>query len=375
MGTAPVLPDDHDRSGERGLDQIAVDIAVRLGFLGLFAYFSLTLLRPFLPILLWSVVLAVIFHPAIVWLKGRLGGRAWLASACLTLFGLAIVLGPTTVLVSSLIRSLEYLAHMLGTGRPDLPPPPEARIEVPIVGDELTDAWDLASSNVEEFMGRYGKALLGAGEWMLHIVAGVAGSILVILLAVLIAAFLYVPGPKLVEGVRSFARRVVGGRGAGFVDLAGVTIRNVARGVIGIALIQSLLVGFGLIVAQVPAAGLLTLAVLVLAILQIGSVPVVLPLLIWAWLHMGTASALFLTLYMIPVSIIDNVLKPILMGKGLPTPMLVILAGVIGGTISYGLIGPFFGPIVLAVFYELLIFWVEGGGSDETPPAPGGTAG
>ena len=127
---------------------------------------------------------------------------------------------------------------------------------------------------------------------------------------------------------------------------------------IGVAIIQALLVGLGLIVAQVPAAGLLTLAVLVLAILQIGSAPVVLPLLIWAWFAMGWLPALLLTLYLIPVSVADNLLKPVLMGKGLHTPMLVILVGVIGGTISYGLIGLFLGPIVLAVFYDLLIFWV-----------------
>ena len=174
----------------------------------------------------------------------------------------------------------------------------------------------------------------------------------------MIAGFLYVPGPRLVAGFRLFAQRVIGSRGSGFVDLAGATIRNVARGVIGVAIIQALLVGLGLIVAQVPAAGLLTLAVLVLAILQIGSAPVVLPLLIWAWFAMGWLPALLLTLYLIPVSVADNLLKPVLMGKGLHTPMLVILVGVIGGTISYGLIGLFLGPIVLAVFYDLLIFWV-----------------
>ena len=166
------------------------------------------------------------------------------------------------------------------------------------------------------------------------------------------------PGPKLVAGFRLFARRVIGSRGSGFVDLAGATIRNVARGVIGVAIIQALMVGLGLIVAQVPAAGLLTLAVLVLAILQIGSAPVVLPTLIWAWFATGWLPALLLTLYLIPVSVADNILKPVLMGKGLSTPMLVILVGVIGGTISYGLIGLFLGPIVLAVFYDLLIFWV-----------------
>jgi predicted PurR-regulated permease PerM len=141
-----------------------------------------------------------------------------------------------------------------------------------------------------------------------------------------------------------------------------------------VAAIQALLIGVGLLVAGVPAAGLLTMAVLVLAILQIGSGPVVLPLLIWAWIQMPTPQALLLTAYMVPVSLIDNVLKPLLMGKGLPTPMLVILMGVIGGTISYGLIGLFLGPIVLAVFYELVVYWVAAERPAAVPPAaPGGS--
>ena len=158
--------------------------------------------------------------------------------------------------------------------------------------------------------------------------------------------------------MRAFAERVVGPRGSAFVDLAGVTIRNVARGVIGVALIQALLIGFGLIVAEVPAAGLLTLAVLVLGILQVGAAPVVIPLLIWVWATRDTTPALLLTLYLIPAMLADNALKPLLMRKGLETPVLVILAGVIGGTISYGLIGLFLGPVVLAVFYDLLRFWM-----------------
>ena len=148
----------------------------------------------------------------------------------LTLFGLAVVLGPTTILVSSLIRSLEPLAHLLGTGRLDLPPPPAALAEIPVVGDDIAAAWTLASTNLEQFIGRYGKALLGAGEWVVRLVAGLAGSILVILVAVGIAGFLYVPGPKLVAGFRLFAQRVIGSRGSGFVDLAGATIRNVRAG-------------------------------------------------------------------------------------------------------------------------------------------------
>jgi len=360
------VPPEDEAKGPRSPEQVAVDLAVRLGLLALFAYFALTLVRPFIPLLLWSVILTVAFYPVYAWLRGRLGGRSWPAALALTVFGVLIVIGPLTVLLSSLIESLEALRRYVGPQRVDLPPPPPVLMDLPVVGEQLSDAWALASSNLESFLGQYGRPLLSVGEWTLHAVAGLAGSVILVLAAVIISGFLYGPAPRMTTAARRFAERVMGPRGSAFVDLAGATIRNVARGVIGVALIQSLLIGFALIVAEIPAAGLLTLAVLVLGILQIGSGPVVIPLLIWAWMARDAGPALFLTLYMIPASLIDNVLKPMLMGKGLRTPVLVILAGVIGGTITYGLVGLFLGPVVLAVFYDLLRFWV-----DEEPEPPG----
>jgi predicted PurR-regulated permease PerM len=364
-----VLPEEETRP-PRTPERVAVDLAVRLGLLAVFAYFALSLVRPFIPLLLWSVILTVAFYPVFGRLKAGLGGRSWLAALLLTAFGVGIVVGPTTILLSSLLESLEVLRRHVGADRIDLPPPPQGLIELPVIGDEAADAWTLASSNLEDFLTQYGRPILNVGEWTLHAAADLAGSVILVLAAVIISGFLYGPAPRLAAGVRHFAVRVVGARGSAFVDLAGITIRNVARGVIGVALIQSLLIGFALIVAEVPAAGLLTLAVLVLGILQIGSGPVVIPLLIWAWVTRETMPALFLTLYMIPASLIDNALKPILMGKGLTTPALVIFAGVIGGTISYGLIGLFLGPVVLAVFYDLLRFWVAD--DPAAPERPGG---
>ena len=176
---------------------------------------------------------------------------------------------------------------------------------------------------------------------------------LLLCVSVIIAGFLYVSGPQLAQGGRAFAERVVASRGAAFVDLAGLTIRNVSRGVIGVAAIQALLAGIVMVGAGIPGAGLLAFAVLVLCIVQIGPAPVLLPLLIWAWMALATGPALVLTLLLVPIMLLDNVLKPLLMGRGLRTPTLVILIGVIGGTITHGLIGLFLGPVVLSVLYEL----------------------
>ena len=148
-------------------------------------------------------------------------------------------------------------------------------------------------------------------------------------------------------------------RGEELVDQAGATIRAVSRGVIGISVLQALLAGIGLMVAGVPQASLITFAVLILGIIQIGPTIVIVPVIIWSWLTMETTSALLFTIYMVPVNLLDNLLRPLVMGRGLKTPILVILIGVIGGTLAYGITGLFLGPIVLAVIWELIVEWIK----------------
>jgi predicted PurR-regulated permease PerM len=177
--------------------------------------------------------------------------------------------------------------------------------------------------------------------------------------AIIVAGFLFSPAPLLLEAVRKFSRRVASGRGEEFVRLAGATIRSVSRGVIGISVLQALLAGVGLLVAGIPGASVLTFAILILGIIQIGPSLVIVPLIIWVWFSMETSAAVLFTAYMVPVNLLDNILRPLVMGHGLSTPMPIILFGVIGGTISYGITGLFLGPIVLAVFWELLSAWLR----------------
>ncbi len=206
--------------------------------------------------------------------------------------------------------------------------------------------------------------------------------------AIVIAGFLFIPGPSLVVSTRLIFRRLATEHGDEFLDLVGSTIRNLARGVIGVALLQALLAGLGLIVAGVPAAGLISLLVLILGIIQVGSALVVVPVVIWSFFSMDPTAAILLAVYMVPVSLMDNFLRPLIMSRGLKTPMLVILIGLMGGILAYGLIGLFLGPIVLAVAWELLSLWqrpndglVENApvnaarGEDSTGPRPAPSAG
>jgi predicted PurR-regulated permease PerM len=356
------------------LEASATDFVVRLAFLGLFAWWSLELVRPFVPIVIWAILLAVALYPAYAWLARRLADRRGLAAVLLTLIALATVLGPVSVLAASLAESVQWLASGLDSGTLKIPPPPAALDEWPVVGKQIDEAWTLAANNLDDAVLRYGPAVLPAGGSVLGKIAALGADVLKFVASVVIAGFLFLPGPRLAAGARAFASRLIAPRGAHFVDLAGATIRNVSRGVIGVALLQSLLAGVILYLAGIPGAGLIAFGVLILCIVQIGPAPILLPVLIWIWMIHPTAFALVLTLLLVPVGLLDNVLKPILMARGLTTPMLVILTGVIGGTLTHGLVGLFLGPVVLSVFYELVVAWTRlGEVPPPRPPASGAT--
>jgi predicted PurR-regulated permease PerM len=339
------------------------DLAIRLAVVGLFAYWSLTLIAPFALILIWAVILVVALYPVYTGLRALLGGRGGLAATLITLVGLAAIIGPLAMISLNFAEVAQGLFARLGEGTLTVPPPSEAVRDWPIIGERLHAGWTLASANVEEALKRFGPSLLEAGGAALGKVAAIWIGILVFAVSVLVAGFLFGPGPRLAQAIKGFASRISPDRGASFVDLAGATIRNVSRGVIGVALLQSFLTGLILMLFDVRGAGALALLVLLLCIVQVGPVLVLLPVIIWAWTAMSTGSALLLTLLLVPIVVIDNVLKPIVVARGLSTPMLVIFLGVLGGTLSYGLIGLFLGPIVLSVFYDLLVVW----GRSEAP--------
>jgi predicted PurR-regulated permease PerM len=247
----------------------------------------------------------------------------------------------------------------LESGVVSIPPPIETVKKWPLIGEPLFEFWELASNNLKAALIKVAPHLKPLGSSLLGVAGSAGAGILQFFASVIIAGFLLSPGPSLVEAVAAFLRRLVSKRGDEFLQLAGATIRNVSQGVIGVSLLQALLAGIGLTAASVPGAGLIALFVLVLGIIQIGPSIILIPVIIWSWMTMGTTTALIFTAYMVPVNLIDNILRPIIMSRGLTTPMLVIIIGAIGGTLSNGIIGLFVGPIVLAVAWDLLVTWVR----------------
>ena len=342
------------RSGET-----FIQLAIRLGLLAFLIYWTFILIRPFVPILAWSIVLAVALYPVFNLLSKSLGGRPKLAAAILTVINLGIVIGPATWLGLSAVEGVKDLAANLSAGNLAVPSPPTGVKDWPVIGPQFFELWNQASSNIRAALREVAPHLKPLAGIMLGL-AGEAGvGTLKFLLSVALAGFLFPYGSQLVAAGRGFLYRIVPEQSEHFLELAGTTIRAVSQGVIGVAIIQSLLAGLGFKLAGIPGAGLLAFAVMILAIVQIGAAIVLVPVIIWIWIDKDFTTAILLTVFLCIVGILDNILKPLVMGRGLTTPTLVILVGVIGGTLAHGIVGLFIGPIILSVAWELTVAWIR----------------
>jgi predicted PurR-regulated permease PerM len=341
---------------------------IRLGLLALLMIRTFIVIRPFVPVLAWSAVLAVAFYPVFNWLAKLLGGRPSTAAAILTIVNLGIVIGPATWLGVSAVDGVRELAGELTAGDMVIPSPPEQVKDWQLVGPQLYEIWSRASDNIRTVLREVAPYLKPLAGTMLALAGSAGVGTLKFLLAVLVAGFLFSYGPQLVAGGKRFLSHIVPEQSEHFVELAGATIRAVSQGVIGIAVVQALLSGIGFKMAGIPSAGLLAFAVMLLTIVQIGSAIVLLPVMIWIWMDKDFTTALLLTVFLSIVGVLDNILKPLVMGRGLATPTLVIFIGVIGGTLAHGIVGLFIGPIILSVAWELMAAWMR---EDRAKTAPG----
>jgi predicted PurR-regulated permease PerM len=349
----------------RSGDEIT-QLAVRLTLLGFLLYWSFIIVRPFIPILAWSMVLAVALYTPFNWLSLHLGNRPKLAALIITIINLAIIIGPVTWLGLGLIDGLQSFADRLDSGAFGVPFPPDSVKEWPLVGAQIYGLWDHASTNLRVALREIAPHLKPLAGPALAFAGSAGVGTLKFVLSVVLTGFLFLYGPALVAATRKIQARLVAQRSQDFVALAGLTIRTVSQGVIGVAVLQSLLAGIGLKLAGVAHAGVLAFAVLILAILQIGAAIVLIPVIIWVWATKEFTAALLLTIYFLIVGLADNVLRPLLMGRGLSTPMLVIFIGVLGGMLAHGIVGLFVGPIILAVAWELMMAWIR---EDQFSPA------
>ncbi|HBH47824.1 MAG TPA: AI-2E family transporter [Bacteroidales bacterium] len=338
--------------------QNIMDITIRLGLLLLIIAWCIVLLLPFASVIVWGIILALAAYPLFNVLSKKFGGRSKLAAAAIVLMGLLLIAIPAWLFLDSVIAGVSTIRDSFESNNITLAVPNEKIASWPLIGEKLYAFWLDASKNIEATLTKYSSQLIKIGNRFFEQLLGISGSILQMIVATIIAGVLLLAkGTE--ETSKAFFRKVAGTRGDEFLAVTQKTVNNVVKGVFGVALIQSTLVGVGFILAGVPYAGLWTLLVLILAILQMPAILVVLPVVLYLFSEMNVGPAILWTIYLLLAGAADNILKPILLGKGAPVPMLVIFLGVLGGFITSGFLGLFTGAIVLSIGYKLFISWLD----------------
>jgi len=317
-------------------------------------------LRPFLAATVWATMLVIATWPLLLKVEAALGGRRGWAVALMTVVLLVLVMLPLSMAINAIVAHADLIATL-----PDaaanlrVSPPPAWLSGIPLLGAPAVEGWQrLAESSAEDIVQLLRPYIRTITQWLIDVVGGFGGVVVHLLLTIGIAALLYAKGETTADWCRGFGHRLADRQGEEVTILAGQAIRSVALGVVVTALAQSLVAGLGLALAGVPQAGLLTAITLLLCIAQLGPALVVVPAAIWLFASGATWPGIILVAFGVPALVMDNVLRPILIRRGADLPLLLILAGVIGGLLAFGLLGLFLGPVILAVTYTLLQHWI-----------------
>jgi len=347
------------------MNQIAktplIDTILRIAILFVLIAWCIGIILPFVEPVIWGAIIAVALHPFFAMVKRWLGNRNMLAGVVVTLLMLVVLLLPTVLLVKSLVEGIQGLATQLKEQTLVIPPPDPSVAGWPLIGKPISEIWLLASQSLESAITTYKDPISKLGMAILGHLGGVGKGLLMFFISVIIAGAFLVKDDGSVNFVRRLVHRLAGEGSDEMLPVTGATIKNVAKGILGVAFFQFLAAGTVFVVASVPFAGLWAFGVLIFAILQLPSIIVILPVIIYLFTVKALMPSILWTVALLAIGLSDNVLKPLLMGKGSSVPMLVIFLGAIGGFIFSGLIGLFTGAIVLSIGYNLMMHWLGEG--------------
>jgi len=338
-----------------------LDVLIRAGLVGALAVLCYLVFAPFLPLMVWSIILAVTLYPLHQWFARRVRGKQGLASAILVIVGVLLIIVPTALLMSSFADSVRSFIDAAQHNRLAIPAPRDGVAGWPIVGKKIYDVWSKAHADlpglIQSMQPKIGELTRAA----LALVASIGGRLLLFLASFIVAGIVMAYGESGAGASQAILDRAAGpARGKALAKLSTATIRSVALGVIGVAFIQAILIGLALLVAGIPAPGVLALIVLVLGIAQVPALIVTLPAIVYIWSSgdYGNPAAITHTLILLLTGVSDNVLKPLMLGHGVDVPMPVILFGALGGMASGGILGMFVGATALTLGYEIFMTWV-----------------
>ena len=350
---------------EKTFSQAQLDVLIRVGLVAALVIFCFQIFRPFLNLMLWAVILAITIYPLHLRLRSRLGNRNGRAATLIVVLGFVLLIVPVLLLGKSVADSVEGTAATLKGDTFHIPPPADSVANWPVIGKPLHAYWERAATDLSGLVKSFAPQIKEIAVVVLAKLAGVGMGLLVFIAAFIVSGIIMAYGESGERSALRIAARLFGSdRAAQVTELCTATIRAVAQGVVGIAFIQMLLVGLGFAVMGIPAAGLLALAVLLFGIVQLPASLITIPVIAFVLITQGaTVATIVFTIYIFVAGMVDNVLKPLLLGRGVSVPMPVILIGALGGMVSNGIIGLFIGPVVLAVGWELFWQWV-----DNAPP-------
>lgn len=333
--------------------------AIQLLVLAIILIKCFHIIEPFLNILLWGFVIAVTLQPLHEKLSKKLKGNKTVASIAITLTMLILIILPSVWLLLASLEEVKVIRNAIHMDQLNLPAPNESVKEWPLVGEKIYNTWTEASLEKSSFILKHKEDLKPVLLKSISLISSTGKGILIFIGAIIISGIILVYSESITNFFKLFFTKIVGEHGTDMNATIMKTIQNVAKGILGVAFLQSTLVGIGLVIAGVPLAGLWAVLCLILAIVQIGIFPIAIGVIIYIWGSADTTTAVLLTIWIVFLSVIDNILKPILMGKGAPAPMLVVFIGTIGGFIANGFIGLFTGAIILTIVYNLLMKWLN----------------
>jgi predicted PurR-regulated permease PerM len=336
----------------------AIESAIKIAILATMVVATFRIVQPFIMPVLWGIIIAVAVEPLIGKLTKMMGGRRKTASILFSLAVIGALVAPSVLLVTSSIDNVQQLVTNLENDSLKVPPPSDHIKDWPVIGPRLHTSWTQASVDLEDTLKNFAPQLKKAGSMMLGKVGGGLKSVFMFIISVAIAGALLATADKGTTVMSRIVTRFAGDQGDDIITLGTATIRGVMQGVIGVAVIQAVLAAFGMVLVGVPAAGLWAAMVMLLAIIQLPPILILGPIAAWVFSFADTTPAIIFLVWALLVSGCDSFLKPILMGRGVEAPMLVILIGALGGMMLSGIIGLFVGAVVVAIMYTLFMEWV-----------------
>jgi len=337
-----------------------IDTYIKIVILSILLVWSFFIVKPFITIIIWSVLVAVALYPfylkVINLFKGKKKG---LVTTLFILILLAIIVVPTISLTSSVVSSSKEFKESFEAGTLQIPAPAESVKEWPLIGEKTYNAWAAANQNMEEFVVTYKDQLSTFLGSLFSNFTGLMGSVFLALFSLIFAGVFMLSAESGYSTSVQFANRIKEGKGEELITMVVNTVRSVVKGILLVAIIQGGLAYLGFIVIGLPAAAFFAFLVLIFAIIQLPPIIAMIPAIAIVFSMTSTTPAIIFTVYAVIVSMSDSFLKPILLGKGLQTPMLVILIGALGGMIFMGMLGLFIGPVILAIVHQMYMTWVS----------------